>query len=125
MKIIKVTHRNELDPQTLVEVLEDQVNTWGITEPSENGEELGKLLIASSVYYPNQPERDQRHIYDLEGGRAFLVNVYGKRISLEQHHPVGEIRHVDHIEEWGRVESMPTFQDIAGQFEKAGYTFEP
>lgn len=122
MDIIKVSHRTDLSPQTLVQVLEDRNATWAVTEPVARREHAyNARLIASSIHYPDDSRRDQRYIHDLEGNLAFKVDIHNKTISADHSHPAGRIRHVDHIEEWAYITDVIPIAEVLRQFLDCGY----
>src|SRR3989338_5898738 len=101
MDIVKITHRTDFNPQTLVEVLEDTNTTWGITEPVDRREDVWRArLIASSIHYLNDSARDQKYLYDLSSNLTYKVDIHNKIIIVDHKHTPGQTRHVDHIEEW-------------------------
>ena len=117
MNIIKICRRTELNPQTLVEIIEDESTTWGVTEPIEAPIKryTAKLVALCIQHYR------ERYIFDLAGKKSYSISIPGKTIAIDVHHPVGETRHVDHVSQWAYLDELPDFTVILRQFENCGY----
>jgi len=119
MEIVKIGDRSEIIPKSLVEVVEDESESWGVTGPVSSTEEVYKaLFVVSSISH-----YDERMIYDLKGQKSYRVSVESKEIRLDASHPVGATRHSDHIFQYAYLSEVVSFHDIKEQFEKAGYKF--